>query len=102
MIIVLLGQLFEPVWKEIFLELFGPISGSKWTNLGSKIDIFGPICPKKWKISGKHNEKWMIIVLLGQLFEPVWMEIFFGISWAFAGPKWTNIGSKIDIFVHLP
>ena len=34
------------------------------------------ICPKKWKIFGKHTQKWMIIGLLGQLFEPVWMEIF--------------------------
>jgi hypothetical protein len=83
MIIVLLGQLFKPVRMEIFLELFGPISGPKLTNLGSKIDIFGPICPKKWKISEKHNQKWMIIVLLGQLCKPVWMEIFVGIVWTY-------------------
>ena len=57
MIIGLLGQLFEPVRMEIFLEMFGPISGLKWTDLGSKMDILGPICPKKWKISGKHNKK---------------------------------------------
>ena len=34
---------------EIFLKLFGPISGSKWTYLGSKIGIFGHIGPKKWR-----------------------------------------------------
>jgi hypothetical protein len=68
---------------EIFLESFGPISGPKWTNLGSKIGIFGPICPKKWKISGTNNKKWMIIVLLGQLFKPIWKEIFFGIVWTY-------------------
>ena len=87
MILGLPGQLFEPVWMEIFLKLFGPISGPKWTDLGSKIDIFGPICPKKWKISGKHNQKWMIIGLLGQLFEPVWMEIFLELFGPIQGPN---------------
>jgi hypothetical protein len=98
MILGLLGQLFEPVWMEIFLEMFGPISGPKWTDLGSKMDILGPICPKKWKISGKHNKKWMIIVLLGQLCKPVWMEIILELFGPISGPKWTNLGFKIDIF----
>jgi hypothetical protein len=46
-------------------------------NLWSKNAILGPICPKMWIIiSGKDNQKWMVIGLLCQLFKPVGMQFF--------------------------
>ena len=57
MILGLLTQLFKAVKMKIFLRSFGPILGSKWTYLGSKICIFGTECSKKWNISGKQSQK---------------------------------------------
>ena len=76
MIVGVLTQFFEPVKMEILLKWVGPILGSKWTYLGSKIDIFEPICPKKWKMSGNCIKKWMILVLLTKYFKPIKTKIF--------------------------
>ena len=76
MILGLLGQLFKLIWIQIFLKGFGPILGFKLAYLWSKNAILGHICPKKWKISGKNNQKWMVLIFLCQLFKLVGIQIF--------------------------
>ena len=96
MILDLLAKCFKPVEKETFLKWLGPILGSKWSYLGSRIGIFGPICPNKWNISGNHVKKWMMLGLLAQLFKTIEKDIFLKWFGPILGSKWIYLGSKID------
>ena len=98
MILDLLAKCFKPVEKETFLKWLGPILGSKWSYLGSRIGIFGPICPNKWNKSGNHVKKWMILGLLAKFFEPIEIVIFLKWFGPIIGSEWTYLGSKIGIF----
>ena len=62
------------------------------------MDLFGL---RSGKYHGSTIKKWMIIGLLGQIFEPVEIEIFLKCCGPILGSKKIYLGSKIDNFIPI-
>ena len=94
-----LGQLFEPDQMKIF-------SDQQLFNLGPKMAYFG----QKYAVLGDFwvrnienilsKKKWLIMGLLGQLFEPDQMKIFLDHKLLNFGPKIAYFGQKVQFYAN--